>query len=162
VLRAVDGDPAVVAVPDAGADHAATAGRVAAEVEVDGVLAKLPLLAQVAELRVADGGERVPVDHGVAALALRLGRLDDDAAGQVGHLAAVVARALVAEGEAAVQREPVAVDRRDDALLGLGRGLLPAAAPGCRLGTKGDAIVDALLAAGGGHDDAVPDAPPLH
>src|SRR5439155_14355894 len=50
VVRAVDGKPAVVAVPDAGADHVAAAHAVADEVIVQGVTAENFLLAEMAEL----------------------------------------------------------------------------------------------------------------
>ena len=62
-----------------------------------------PLLAQVAELGVADRAGRVAVVHRVAADAVGVGRLDDDVAAQVGDLAAVVALAEVVELERAVE-----------------------------------------------------------
>jgi hypothetical protein len=54
VIGAVNGQPAVVAVMDACADHRAAAHRVAAKVVVQAVAAEHALLAQVAELGVAD------------------------------------------------------------------------------------------------------------
>ena len=59
--------------------------------------------------------------HRVAADAGRVGRLDDDVAAQVGDLAAVVAVAEVLELEGPVERQAVAVDGLDDALLGVDR-----------------------------------------
>ena len=73
----------------------AAAHRVAAQVEVQAVAAEHALLAEVAELGVADRAGRVAVVHRVAADAVRVGRLDDDVAAQVGDLAAVVAVAQV-------------------------------------------------------------------
>ena len=63
---------------------------VAGQVEVEAVLAEHALLAEVAELGVGDRAGRVPVVHRVPADAVRVGRLDDDVAAQVGDLAAVV------------------------------------------------------------------------
>ena len=84
------------AVPDRVADDGAAAHRVAAQVVVQGVAAEHVLLAEVAELGVADRAGRVAVVHRVAAHAFGVGRLDDDVAAQVRHLAAVLAVAQVA------------------------------------------------------------------
>src|SRR2546427_447633 len=54
VVGPVDGEPAVAAVPDRGANHGAAAHRAADEVEVEAVAAEHALLAQVTELGVAD------------------------------------------------------------------------------------------------------------
>ena len=118
VVRAVDGDPAVAAVPDRGADDRAAAHRVAEAVEVEAVLAEHPLLAQVAELGVGDRPGRAPVVHGVAPDAARVGRLDDDVAAQVRHLAAVVAGAEVLELQGPVEGQAVTAEGDDGAFLG--------------------------------------------
>ncbi len=54
VLRAVDGDPAVVRIDDRHAQHAAAAHRVADQVEVDRVAAEHAFLAEVGEAGIAD------------------------------------------------------------------------------------------------------------
>ncbi len=84
--------------------------RVADEVVVQAVAAEHALLAEVAELGVADGAGRAAVVHRVAALARGVGRLDDDVAAQVGDLAAIVAASQMLVLQRPVEREPVAVD----------------------------------------------------
>ena len=64
---------------------------VAAQVVVQAVAAEHAFLAEMAKLGVADRAGRTAMIHRVAAHAVRVGRLDDDVAAQVGDLAAVVA-----------------------------------------------------------------------
>ena len=103
VVGPVDRDPAVAAVPERRPDDGAAAHRVAGQVEVEAVLAEDPLLAQVAELGVADRAGRAAVVHRVAASLGGVGRLDDDVSAQVGDLAAVVSLAQVVLLQGAVQ-----------------------------------------------------------
>ena len=128
VVGAVDRDPAVVRIPDAGAEHAAAAHRVAHEVEVDRILAEHALLAEVPELGVADAARRAAVIHRVAAHAGGIGRLDDDVAREVGDLAAHQLLAAMRLFEGTIEREHRAVDGRDRALLRAHR-LLPGERP---------------------------------
>ena len=168
VVRAVDRDPAVAAVPDRGADDRAAAHRVAEAVEVQAVLAEHALLAQVAELGIRDRAGRSAMIHRVAADAARVGRLDDDAAAQVRDLAAIGAVAQVLEVEGPVERQAVAVDAPEGALLGVDRharlGVGPVAARGgarrrlvARLPPPG--APGAVVASRGGDDHAVADPP---
>src|SRR5262249_36455101 len=145
VVGAVDGQPAVAAVPDGGADDVAAAHRVAAEVVVQGIAAEDAFLAQVAELRVADRAGGIAVVHGVPALA-GVGGLDDHVPAQVRDLAAVIAAAEVVLLQRLVENQPGAVDSLDEAFLGQ-----------WRLGPAG-----VLVTAGRRDDDAVADLPPLH
>src|SRR5262249_10102751 len=122
---------------------------VAAQVVMQRVAPQHSLLAEVAELGVVDGAGGVLVIHRVAAFALRVSRLDDDVAAQVGDVGAVVAAAEVGVLQRAVERQLVA-----------GAGLA-----GARLGVRvgADAGAEGLLGldlrGGGGEDDAVADAP---
>ena len=75
------------------------------EVEVQAVAAERVLLAQVAELGVADRAGRAAVIHRVPADARRIGRFDDDVAAQVGDLAAEFALAEVLVGQRLVERD---------------------------------------------------------
>src|SRR5207249_1735049 len=79
-------------------------------------------------------------------------RLDDDVATQVRHLAAVVAGPAVSVLERLVERQAVAVD-------GLDRALLREPGLAAFAGPQRDPRVDALPAAGRRHDDPVADAP---
>src|SRR5262249_54881297 len=67
---------------------------------------------------VTDGASRALVIHGVAALAFRVGRLDDDVATEVGHLAPVQAFSLVIDLEGPIQGHFAAVDGLDAPFLG--------------------------------------------
>src|SRR4051812_25770254 len=79
----VNGDPAIVAIPDRGAEDIAAAHRVADEVIVNGISAQDVFLAEMAKLRVADRSFRITVIHGVPAHAMGIGRFDDDIAAQI-------------------------------------------------------------------------------
>ena len=59
--------------------------------------------------------------HRVAADAVRVGRLDDDVAAQVGHLAAIGAVAQVLEIEGTVERQMGTFDALQEPLLGIDR-----------------------------------------
>ena len=144
VVGAVDREPAVAAVPDRVADRRAAAHRVTAEVVVQGVAAEHARLAEVAELGVPERAGRAVVVHRVAADARRVGALDDHVAGEVRHLAAVVAVAEVRHRQRPVERQPGPVDRGDRPLLG-GRSRLGGA-----------------LGLGPGEDDPVAGLPPGH
>src|SRR5262249_53767716 len=144
VVGAVDGQPAVAAVPNRGAEDVTAAHRVAAQVEVQAVAAEYAGLAEVAELGVADGPGRAAVVHRVAAQR-EVGRLDEEVAAEVGDGAAVVAGAAVVEVERPVERQAGAGDGADDALLGL-RQVADAGAEG---------LLGLDLAGGGGQDHSV-------
>src|SRR5262249_6588531 len=117
--------------------------RVAYQVIVQAVTAEHALLAEVTELRIADGPGRVAMIHRVPANAVRLGRFDDDVAAEVGHLATIAARAEMVVLERSVERDLRAIHRFDRALLGQGRTL-------------------DMGAAGSSDDDLVANAPALH
>ena len=156
VVGAVDGDPAVVGIPDARAEHAAAAHGVAHEVEVDGVFAEHAVLAQVPELRVAEAARGVAVIHRVPAHAGRVGGLDDDIAREVGDFATSHAHAVVRLKERTIQGEHRAGDGREHALLRAHRFLAAK-----RPFLKGGARLNGLPRARG-DDDAIPDAPAGH
>src|SRR5439155_18678860 len=77
VIGAVNGQPAVVAVPDRVTDDRAAAHRVAAEVEVQRIAAEDALLAEVPEFGVRERAGRIAMIHRVAADAVGGRRLDD-------------------------------------------------------------------------------------
>src|SRR5262249_7189583 len=119
VVGAVDGQPAVVAVPDGGADHRAAAHAVADKMEMETVAAEYAFLAQVAELGIADGAGRLAMVHRMAARTVRCG-LDHDVATQVGHLAAINAVAFVVVGQRPIQNQFGPINGPDESLFRLG------------------------------------------
>src|SRR5262249_40440771 len=143
VVGAVDGEPAIVAVPDRGADDRAAAHRVADEGIVQGIAAEDVFLAEMAKLSVADRAGGVAVVPRVAARALRVGGFDDDVAAEVGDLGAVVTGAEMLVVESLVQCNGRALDAFDDALF---RG----------------AALFAVGLVGGGDDDAIARLPAGH
>ena len=151
MVGAVDGDPAVVRIPDARAEHAAAAHGVAHEVKMDRVFAEHAAFAEVPELRVADAARRVAMIHRVAADAGRLGGLDDDIAREEGDLAAHQTFAEVDVGQWLIERERVAFDLCDHAFL---RGAGERVAR--RFLDRGSVI---LFLARTGDDDAVANMP---
>src|SRR5690606_38822539 len=98
-------------------------------------------LAEVAEFGVAQAAGGAAVIHGVAAVALRVGRLDDDVPAQVGDLAAEIAAAAVVVFKRLVQRDGQAVKCGDRPLF------------------RERFVLGVLVNAGGGEDDLVPHAP---
>src|SRR5262249_47733191 len=143
---------AVAAVPDRGADHVAAAHGVADQVVVQAVAAQHAGLAQVAELGVADGPGRVLVIHRMAALSLRIGRLNDDVAAEIGDLAPVKAIPQVPEVERGAQGQLVTVHGLDGPFL-RGRSFWIWS----RMG-----LTRSRRALGAGDDDAVADLPAAH
>ena len=76
----VNRDPSIGTVPDRGSDHRCPAHRVADPVKMEAVLAQFALLAEMAEFRVGYRSGRVAMVHGVPAITIRVGRLDDHVA----------------------------------------------------------------------------------
>src|SRR5262249_41641381 len=105
VVGAVDGEPAIAAIPDRGAQDVAAAHGVADQVIVQAVTAEDAGFAKAAELGVADGAGGMAMIHGVAAALVRIGRLDDDVAAKIGHLAAIFAVAQVLELERLIEHQ---------------------------------------------------------
>src|SRR6516165_9408107 len=97
IVRAVDRDPAVAAVPDGSPDDRAAAHRVADAMEVQAVPAEHILFTQVPEFGVADRPGRPAMIHRVPADFIRLGRFDHDVAAEIGHLATEIAGGLMPE-----------------------------------------------------------------
>ena len=117
MVGAVDGDPAVVRIPDARAEHAAAAHRIAHEMEVNRILAQHALFAEMPELRITDASRRVAVIHRVTTRAGRFGGLDDDIAREVGDFTTHHAFAVVRLLQGTIQREHRAFDGGDHTLL---------------------------------------------
>src|SRR5262249_47620936 len=117
IVRAMNGNPAIVRIPDARAEHAAAAHRVAHEMEMDRVLAEHALLAEMAELRVGNPAVTVAMIHRVAANAVGLCGFDDHTAREVRHFAACDAGAEMFVSQRLVQRERRAVEGADESLL---------------------------------------------
>ena len=156
MVGAVKGDPAVVGVPDARAEHAAAAHGVAHEVEVDRVFTEHAVLAQMPELRVAEAARGVAVIQRVPAHAGGFGGLDDDIAREVGDFATRHALALVRLLERTIQGEHRAGDGREHALLRAHRFLATK-----RPFLKGVTRLNGLPRARG-DDDAILNAPTGH
>src|SRR5262249_18999330 len=116
-VGAVDGQPAVGAVPDGGADDVAAAHGVAAQVIVQTVAPQDTLFAEVAELGVADRAGRAAVIHRVATISLGVGRLDDDIPAEVRDLAAIKAVPQVLKLQRRAQDQLDAVDAPDSPFL---------------------------------------------
>ena len=125
VVGAVDGDPAVVGIPDARARHTAAAHRVAHQVKVDGVFPEHAFFAEVAKLRVADAARGIAVIHRVAAHAIGLRAFHHDIARKQRRLAAHHPLAQMLVFERRIERHPRAVDLQNTTLL---RGSTVAAA----------------------------------
>lgn len=143
VVRAVDREPPVLAVPDRVTDHGVAPHGVAAQVEVQGVAAERALLAQVAELGVGERPGRAAVIHGVPADTSGVGGFDHHIAAQVRDLAAEITVAEVGHLQRLVERDLAAIDRSDGSFLGGRFGLRRAV----------------LLRAG--EDDAIPTFQPV-
>src|ERR1043166_7550432 len=118
IVRAMNGDPAIARIPNARAEHATAAHRVAHQMKVNRIFAEQAFLAQVAELRVRNSAVAVAMIHGVAAHTVRLGGFDDNVAREVRDFTARDARAEMFVSERLVQRERRTVDGDDEALLG--------------------------------------------
>src|SRR5262245_17882958 len=101
----MDGEPAIVAVPDAVADDGGAAHGIAAEVEVKGIADKDAGLSEVPEFGVCERTCGAAVVHRVAANAGGIGGLDDDVAAQIRNLGPELAVALVDLFQRLVERE---------------------------------------------------------
>src|SRR5262249_48706114 len=113
VLRAVDGDPAVVGIDDGDAEHAAAAHRVADQVIVNGVATQDAFLAKMGEAGIADPAGAAPVVHGVAAYPGRIGTSDAHISRKVGRLAADLAPARVLVRQRLIEVDGGAVNPGD-------------------------------------------------
>ena len=88
IIRAVNRQPAIGAIPNRRPDDRAAAHRVADEMKMKRIAAQHIFLAEMPKLRVADRAGGIAMIHRMAALARRIGRFDDDIAAQIGHFAA--------------------------------------------------------------------------
>lgn len=96
IIRRVDRDETVAAVPDACADDAAAAHRVTAIMEMDRVAAKDLFFAEVAELCIGNRPARRRVVHRVSSCLGGIGGFDDDVAREVSGLTRIYRPALMA------------------------------------------------------------------
>src|SRR5262249_7128835 len=101
------------------------------------------------QLGIRNGAGRIAMVHGMAALAGRVGGLNDDIAAEIGDLAAVVTLGDMVELQRLVEDDLRAVDLADEALLGL-RAVAGAVAEG---------LLDLVLPRRGGEEDAIAGLP---
>src|SRR5262249_45893165 len=114
IIGPVNGNPAIVAVPDRGTHHGSAAHGVPRQVVVQGISAQDAAFAQMAKLGLTDRSRGMTVIHRVPTHSPWLRRFDDDIAAQIRHLTTIRSISQMSVFEGTIERQARSVNTAND------------------------------------------------